>query len=177
MFRLLSLSHQFCKAAGQTLYKFEHAFHMSPHPEKAYKGGEDAVFTSDNVLLVADGVGGWAESGVDPALYSKRLAKIVEELVKKDPLTHIENPKGLIKEAVALNKETGSTTVCLLTLHPETGILKAYYLGDSVYAIYNPSKRTVMMAKDQQYEFNFPVQVGTGGADPEHGVFHEYKPE
>lgn len=97
MFRILSLSHQFCKAAGQTRYKFEHSFHMSPHPEKAYKGGEDAVFTSDNVLLVADGVGGWVESGIDPALYSKRLAKIIEELVQKDPLKHIENPKGLIK--------------------------------------------------------------------------------
>jgi protein phosphatase PTC7 len=81
MFRLLSLTNQFCKPAGQLRYKFEYAFHMSPHPEKAYKGGEDAVFTSNNVLLVADGVGGWADSGVDPALYSKRLAKIVEELV------------------------------------------------------------------------------------------------
>jgi len=28
--------------------------------------------------MVADGVGGWAESGIDPALYSKKLAKIVE---------------------------------------------------------------------------------------------------
>jgi protein phosphatase PTC7 len=70
------------------------------------------------VLLVADGVGGWAESGVDPALYSKRLAKIIEELVQKDSLKYIENPKALVKEAVSLNKETGSTTVCLLTLHP-----------------------------------------------------------
>jgi serine/threonine protein phosphatase PrpC len=30
------------------------------------------------VLIVADGVGGWADSGVDPALYSKKLVKIME---------------------------------------------------------------------------------------------------
>lgn len=51
---------------------------MTPHPEKAAKGGEDAIYTSSNVLFIADGVGGWSESGVDPAVYSKRLAVIVE---------------------------------------------------------------------------------------------------
>lgn len=58
---------------------------MIPHPEKAYKGGEDA-FYADNTYLyvfiytyiyrflaVADGVGGWASHGVDPAKYSKEL--------------------------------------------------------------------------------------------------------
>jgi len=28
-----------------------------------------------SVLSVADGVGGWADVGVDPGLYSKRLCK------------------------------------------------------------------------------------------------------
>lgn len=51
---------------------------MRPHPEKEYKGGEDAMYASDNILAVMDGVGGWAEHGVDPAKYSKRLAKYIE---------------------------------------------------------------------------------------------------
>ena len=51
--------------------KFNFGSYMIPHPDKAYKGGEDAVFVSDKILSVADGVGGWAEVGVDPALYSK----------------------------------------------------------------------------------------------------------
>ena len=50
--------------------------------------------------MVADGVGGWADSGVDPALYSKKLAKLVEQLVTKDKLKYINDPKLLIKEAV-----------------------------------------------------------------------------
>jgi protein phosphatase PTC7 len=44
---------------------------MMPHPEKEFKGGEDASAASQLMIAVADGVGGWAESGVDPALYSK----------------------------------------------------------------------------------------------------------
>ena len=44
---------------------------LVPHPEKAYKGGEDAAAVQSDLLVVADGVGGWAEQGVDPALFSK----------------------------------------------------------------------------------------------------------
>lgn len=46
---------------------------MIPHPKKAYKGGEDAYYADKGLLAVADGVGGWAESGIDPGLYSKEL--------------------------------------------------------------------------------------------------------
>jgi protein phosphatase PTC7 len=33
---------------------------MIPHPDKVKKGGEDACFANSDMLLVADGVGGWA---------------------------------------------------------------------------------------------------------------------
>lgn len=46
---------------------------MIPHPKKAYKGGEDAFYADERLLAVADGVGGWADVGVDPGLYSKQL--------------------------------------------------------------------------------------------------------
>jgi protein phosphatase PTC7 len=43
---------------------------LRPHPEKVDRGGEDAacVRAAANVIAVADGVGGWADEGVDPAL-------------------------------------------------------------------------------------------------------------
>jgi protein phosphatase PTC7 len=44
-------------------------------------------------LVVADGVGGWADQGVDPGLYSKKLVKIIEELVNKDSIKYINDPK------------------------------------------------------------------------------------
>lgn len=46
---------------------------MIPHPEKAHKGGEDAFFDSEKMLVISDGVGGWNEQGIDPSKYSKFL--------------------------------------------------------------------------------------------------------
>ena len=43
--------------------------------EKRDKGGEDAWAASKSFLAVADGVGGWADRGVDPGLFSKQLTK------------------------------------------------------------------------------------------------------
>jgi protein phosphatase PTC7 len=50
-----------------------------PHPDKQHYGGEDAFFTSSaggGAMGVADGVGGWAESGVNPAQYSRTLMRV-----------------------------------------------------------------------------------------------------
>ena len=45
--------------------------HMIPHFEKRHKGGEDAYVANEKLMVVADGVGGWGEVGVDPGLFSK----------------------------------------------------------------------------------------------------------
>lgn len=45
-----------------------------PHPDKVETGGEDAFFVSQDGLGavgVADGVGGWALEGIDPAQYPR----------------------------------------------------------------------------------------------------------
>ncbi|KIZ01643.1 putative PTC7 protein phosphatase [Monoraphidium neglectum] len=50
-----------------------------PHPDKHHYGGEDAFFVSaagGGALGVADGVGGWAESGINPAQYSRTLMRV-----------------------------------------------------------------------------------------------------
>ena len=44
---------------------------MIPHVDKRYKGGEDACYADEKLLVVLDGVGGWNDVGVDPALFSK----------------------------------------------------------------------------------------------------------
>ncbi|KAK9815581.1 hypothetical protein WJX72_006209 [[Myrmecia] bisecta] len=49
-----------------------------PHPDKASYGGEDAYFVSQvggGAFGVADGVGGWADSGINPAEYSRQLMR------------------------------------------------------------------------------------------------------
>ena len=58
---------------------FNSGLSINPHYAKRHKGGEDAACVNDRLLAVADGVGGWAESGVDPAIYSKRLCVLIDE--------------------------------------------------------------------------------------------------
>ena len=62
---------------------FNAGLHIQPHYQKVAKGGEDATSVSENILAVADRVGGWAESGIHPAIFSKRLCKNINELIKK----------------------------------------------------------------------------------------------
>lgn len=49
-----------------------------PHPEKRDYGGEDAYFTSavgGGAFGIADGVGGWQDSGINPAEYSRSFMR------------------------------------------------------------------------------------------------------
>ena len=56
---------------------------MNPHFEKRHKGGEDAATLSLNLIAVADGVGGWAQSGIDPANYSRRLCSLIGTIAER----------------------------------------------------------------------------------------------
>ena len=48
------------KDGGVSNRYFRHAATNIPHIEKRDKGGEDAWVATDSLLVVADGVGGWA---------------------------------------------------------------------------------------------------------------------
>ncbi|KAL3130846.1 hypothetical protein ABBQ38_000178 [Trebouxia sp. C0009 RCD-2024] len=64
--------------ASSTSLRLSVAAHEIPHPAKASYGGEDAFFISQQGSTsfgVADGVGGWANSGINPAEYSKSLMR------------------------------------------------------------------------------------------------------
>jgi hypothetical protein len=66
--------------ASTTKNQFKAGVHLNPHYAKRHKGGEDAACLCPTMLCVADGVGGWAESGIDPAIYSKRLCALIDGL-------------------------------------------------------------------------------------------------
>jgi hypothetical protein len=59
----------------QTRLQFNYGVRNIPHPDKAFRGGEDAWVAQSDLLIVADGVGGWEDIGVDSGLYSKQLVK------------------------------------------------------------------------------------------------------
>ncbi len=111
---------------------------MQPHFQKVAKGGEDAASVSPNVLAVADGVGGWAESGIDPAIFSKRLCKNIDELIIKSE-SYIHEPKRLLMDAVSANHETGSSTCVIVSLDKNKPLLNTANLGDSGYMLLRKS--------------------------------------
>ena len=56
-----------------------------PHYSKKETGGEDAWIAQSNLLVVADGVGGWAKQGVDPGLFSRELCRHINRIFNDDP--------------------------------------------------------------------------------------------
>ena len=130
-----------------------------PHDSKKAKGGEDGWCATDRLIVVADGVGGWAEQGVDPGLFSKQLCKDIQGLFEQDSKVSL---KEILVKAVEMNKNVGSSTAVLASLEG-TDTLKTTNLGDSGYVIFRASKegKKVELAKqfrsvEQQYRFNFP---------------------
>lgn len=119
---------------------FNYGVFLNPHYAKRAKGGEDAACVGEKILCVADGVGGWSESGIDPANYSRRLCYLIEEKfndTSKQEL-YINHPKALLVDAVKDNRETGSCTCVIVTLDQRESIISTVNLGDSGYIIVRP---------------------------------------
>lgn len=138
-----------------------------PHPAKVAKGGEDAYFLSDDLkaIGVADGVGGWGDIGVDPALYSRSLMEGAKLYAESQPTNR--DPVDIMQEGYQYSTYVqGSSTCCVLVL--DGSHLHAANLGDSGFMVLR-GMEIVYRTKEQQHSFNFPYQIGTGSADkPQH---------
>lgn len=73
----------------------------------------------------------------------------------------IEKPQELAIKIVQSNQEKGSSTLTILTLHPYTGMLRSYHVGDSVFGLFRKNGATII-AEEQQKQFNVPYQVFGG---------------
>lgn len=138
--------------------------------------GEDAFFTCQLTegkrkgrvaLGVADGVGGWAEIGVDPSEYSYRLCKNMEDRfkqVEKDDSDKQDiSPSGLLKYSYNLLKDkqqvrAGSSTGCVGIVDPTKGSMQVANLGDSGYLIFRQG-RLYRQSEPQTHLFNTPYQM------------------
>ncbi|BGO97970.1 Protein phosphatase 2C 7 [Rhodotorula toruloides] len=117
-----------------------------PEGEGSGRSGTKGV-----VLGVADGVGGWEESGVDPSHFSQALMWFARERIRSSRWTLPEEGgkrsgarmkellDGAYKEVMAESGiVAGSSTACLVALDAETGMLHAANLGDSGFYILRP---------------------------------------
>ena len=146
------------------------AVHNFPCPGKKNPKGEDAHFFGPLAMAVADGVGGWAEVGVDPSLYANELMKGVKTAVNTLSDTERVEPMTVLKFAAGKCASVGSSTCSLLLLDPHKPIARTANIGDSGYVLYRPlpDSRVHVVGRSEEvlHGFNFPFQLGTNGDDP-----------
>lgn len=145
--------------AGKSL-KLVSASCYLPHPDKEETGGEDAHFicVDEQALGVADGVGGWADHGVDAGLYSRELMSNSVTAVQEEPKGSID-PARVLEKAHSITKAKGSSTACIIALN-EHGI-NAINLGDSGFMVVRDGC-TIFRSPVQQHDFNFTYQLESG---------------
>ena len=84
-----------------------------PHPLKIKTGGDDAHFVTAHSLGIADGVGGWAAHGVDPAVFARSLMLYCHKATTQE-----HDPYKILctgHEAMRKTKIRGSSTACVFS--------------------------------------------------------------
>ncbi|XP_074264100.1 putative protein phosphatase 2C 55 [Silene latifolia] len=140
-----------------------------PHPDKEDTGGEDAHFICpvEQAVGVADGVGGWAEHGVDAGEYARELMSNAVSAIREEPRGSIDLAR-VLEKAHSITKAKGSSTACIIALTDQG--LHAINLGDSGFIVIREGC-TVFRSPVQQHDFNFTFQLesGDGGDLPSCG--------
>ncbi|KAE8709529.1 putative protein phosphatase 2C 80 [Hibiscus syriacus] len=131
-----------------------------PHPAKVEKGGEDAHFicADEQAIGVADGVGGWAEVGVDAGEFARELMSNTVTAIQDEPKGFID-PARVLEKAHSSTKSQGSSTACIIALKEEG--IHAINLGDSGFIVVRDGS-TVFHSPVQQHGFNFTYQLDSG---------------
>lgn len=149
------------KSLGDKTLKLVSGSCYLPHPDKVDTGGEDAHFIciDEQATGVADGVGGWAEVGINAGLYAQELMSNSVIAIVNEPKGSID-PARVLEKAHSSTKAQGSSTACIIALTNEQGI-HAINLGDSGFIVVRDGS-TVYRSPVQQHGFNFPYQLECG---------------
>ncbi|PVV00515.1 hypothetical protein BB560_003959 [Smittium megazygosporum] len=138
----------------------------------ACDAGEDSLFhviNGYNLLFgVADGVGGWVESGVDPSIFARTLTSYTAQVAKNMWQLHSSDsidPKQVLSRAYAWMRHDdldlyGSSTMLIGSFNLLTGKLLVSQLGDSAFLTFDRSiKRITHVSSEQEHRFNMPYQL------------------
>ncbi|KAJ7273709.1 phosphatase 2C-like domain-containing protein [Mycena haematopus] len=131
---------------------------------------------------VSDGVGGWADQGIDCSLFSQGLMYYAHRHFENgwagepeiDPIIETTSDSTTPRGAEATPSkvlqlayhdvladasiEAGSSTACLLTLNASSGMLRSANLGDSGFCIMRSSSM-FFTSRPQTHYFNCPRQL------------------
>ena len=158
-------------------FYFKFGAAIKPKPEKESTGGEDALLASKYIMGVSDGVGAWANQGIDPSDYSYRLMHNSDTYFHAYPNSYSKDPRKLLILSALTNSYKGSSTMVLCTLNNED--MYTANVGDSGYIILVPILKNlpndegtsfiydiVYKSEPQQHGYNFPFQLGPTGDNP-----------
>lgn len=131
--------------------------------------GQDSYFVTrvgkdpkTTAFAIADGVGGWAEHGIDPADFSHGLCSHMAETSLGWSAAEKLTPKQLLKEGYQRTLEdphirAGGTTACVAVAEPD-GQMRIANLGDSGFLLLRLG--TVHnYSTPQTHAFNTPYQL------------------
>ncbi|XP_078178450.1 protein phosphatase 2C family protein isoform X1 [Carex rostrata] len=132
---------------------------LIPHPRKVERGGEDAFFISgeNGVLAVADGVSGWAERKVDPALFSRELMSHVSNFFADEEVNC--DPQILLRKSHEATTSMGSATA-LFAMMEKNGTLKIAHVGDCGLRIIRKGQ-VIFTSCPQEHYFDCPYQISS----------------
>lgn len=124
--------------------------------------GEDAHFIHESHLAigVADGVGGWAQKGIDAGIYARELMK--NSLIAA---CHV-NPKRVLEEAYKNTNQEGSSTACIIALNSDKSSISAANVGDSGFFLLRKGKIIYKSPIQQRGLFGCPYQLGNCKDNP-----------
>ncbi len=139
--------------------------------ERRAKSGQDAFFFSQvgdthaSAFGVADGVGGWVESGLDPADFAHGLCEYMACAARSWPHgfnTPSLHPKDLLQTAYDEvteddSIEGGGSTACLAVAEPD-GTVEVANLGDSGF-MHLGLNAVRHFTEAQTHAFNTPYQL------------------
>ncbi|VWU51899.1 protein phosphatase, putative [Hepatocystis sp. ex Piliocolobus tephrosceles] len=145
------------------------------HPDKTES--EDCCINGQGFIAIADGVGSWIKYGVNPRKYPEKLLQLIQEKINENKNTKIEE---LLNYAYTNNHTEGSTTLCLILFNNNNNnynnnnnnnnnynnnnnnnnTISTAVIGDSQFIIIR-NNNIIYKSKSQQYEFNFPYQLGS----------------
>ena len=128
------------EGSTEQIYALASAVANLPHPHKDTLG-EDSFLLGPHMVGVADGVGSWWELDVDPATYARGLMHAAAKTcvgLGEEKRTFQRRPSQVLHEAwheMANTAIIGSSTACLVALHPHKAELLAANVGDSGFII------------------------------------------
>ncbi|CAG9478808.1 protein phosphatase, putative [Plasmodium vivax] len=124
------------------------------HPDKVES--EDCCLNGKGFMAIADGVGSWIRHGVNPRKYPEKFLQLLQKKMDENENMKIED---VLNYAYLNNDIEGSTTVCLIIFNNNSTISTAV-IGDSQFILIR-NDNIIYRSKPQQYEFNFPYQLGS----------------